>query len=297
MTMSCRSSLKLLLISASWKDPIQAAFFSSAFAVGAPSVSGTGRQPATVSMSSSNFGDLCDVEDELGDCDGDEDEFIDTADINGMEEEFSQSNESSIDEEQQMLLDFSIDSFLRGDYDRPFGDDAPAPLPSFTPQTTVEAALQSLRKLHEPEPFHGAAVLQRFLVPLNRRERWGDSSSSRGARDSEDASAGSAAWKEILRGAITPAMLGRRLRASPFCCLLDWERLDVSEGAYSVQRDDGIEMGLPSSVAFVNAALYFGDGIEPILVQFQLRKIHSVWLIDSAALSQEGLFAEHGRDD
>jgi hypothetical protein len=200
-------------------------------------------------------------------------------------------------EEQQMLLDFSIDSFLRGDYDRPFGDDAPAPLPSFTPQATVEAALQSLRKLHQPEPFHGAAVLQRFLVPLSRRERWGDSNSSRGARGSEDISAGSAAWKELQRGAITPAMLGRRLRASPFSCLLDWERFDATEGAFSAQRDDGIEIGFPSSVAFVNAALYFGDGIEPVLVQFHLRKIHSVWLIDSASLSQMGLFVENHRDD
>ena len=97
----------------------------------------------------------------------------------------------------------------------------------------------------------------------------------------------------MLRGAITPAMLGRRLRASPFSCLLDWERLDVTEGAYSIQRDDGIEMGVPSSVAFVNAALYFEKGLEPILVQFQLRKIHGVWLIDTAKLLSKGLFVEN----
>ncbi|CAB9517897.1 expressed unknown protein [Seminavis robusta] len=222
-----------------------------------------------------------------------DDEFVesDSGELGKEFEDGSVGSAKDMKAEEQMLLDFSIDSFLRGEYDGEFADDAPAPHPGLKPQATVEAALQSLRKLDEPEKFHGAAILQRFLVPLTRFERWGDSSSSLSSRD---ASSGPSGWKEVLRGAITPAMLGRRLRASPFSCLLDWERLDVTEGAYSMQRDDGIEIGVPSTVAFVNAALYFGEGLEPILVQFQLRKIHGVWLIDTASINQKGLFVENG---
>lgn len=168
------------------------------------------------------------------------------------------------------LLDFAIDSFLRGDYDH-YADDAPAPHPGLTPQTTVEAALQSLRRIDDPQPSHGAAVLMRFCVPLSRGERWGDSSSDH-LQQKE--------WKQILRGSITPTMCARRIRNSEFSCLLDWERLDVTKGAFSVKRENGrIEMGVPSSVAFVNAALYFEEG-APKLVQFTLRKINGVWLID-----------------
>jgi len=91
-------------------------------------------------------------------------------------------------------------------------------------------------------------------------------------------------------------MLARRLRASSFSCLLDWDSLDVTEGAYSIQRDDGIMIGVPSSVAYVNAALHFRErqgNVEPILVAIFLRKINSVWLIDSACLSRKGLFVEN----
>lgn len=181
-------------------------------------------------------------------------------------------------------LDFAIDSFLRGDYDRPFADNAPAPHPGLTPQTTVEAALESLRKLDDPEPSHGAAVLQRFLVPLSRGERWGDSD------EKENTDEPTYSWKEVLRGALTPTMLARRIRGTQFSCLLDWERLDVTEGAFSIKRDDGIEIGLPSSIAYVNAALYFEEGVAPVLVQFSLKNLHGVWLINDARLSQQDLF-------
>lgn len=174
------------------------------------------------------------------------------------------------------FLEYSIDSFLRGEYNRPFADDAAAPLPGLTPGSTVEQALRSLRQLNDPEPSHGAAVLLRFCAPLSRGERWGASPSS--GRDQ---------WKEILRGAITPTMLARRIRASEiFSGLLDWSKLDVTEGAYAGEKD---LIGVPS-VAFVNAALYFEDGMEPTLIQFSLRRIGGVWLIDTARKSDKKLF-------
>ena len=189
---------------------------------------------------------------------------------------------------QDKMLEFSIDSFLRGDYDPGFADGAPAPNPLLTPQHVISSVLHSLRQLDYPEPSHGAAVLLRFCVPLSRGERWGDSSSSNKNQASSNC------WKEVMRGAITPTMLARRLRASELACLLDWTNIDVTEGAYSVQRDDGLEIGVPSStaLAFVNAALYFEEGVEPTLVQFTLRKINNVWLIDSAHISQKKLFVD-----
>jgi hypothetical protein len=67
---------------------------------------------------------------------------------------------------------------------------------------------------------------------------------------------------------------------------LDWQRLDVTEGAYSTEE----LVGVPS-IAFVNAALYFAaDGIVPSLIQFTLRKHAGVWFIDTARLSQKELF-------
>ena len=181
------------------------------------------------------------------------------------------------------FLDYSIDSFLRGDYDRPFADDAAAPLPGLTPRATVEQALRSFRALDDPEPSHGAAVLLRFCVPLSRGERWGGSPSS--GRDQ---------WKEILRGALTPTMLARRIRASDeFSGLLDWKKLDVTEGTCAGKKDI---VGLPS-LAFVNAALYFEDGMEPTLVQFTLRRLGGVWLIDTARRSDKKLFVDHEGDE
>lgn len=82
-------------------------------------------------------------------------------------------------------------------------------------------------------------------------------------------------------------MLARRIRASEiFSGLLDWSKLDVTEGAYAGEKD---LIGVPS-VAFVNAALYFEDGMEPTLIQFSLRRIGGVWLIDTARKSDKKLF-------
>jgi hypothetical protein len=169
------------------------------------------------------------------------------------------------------LLGTTMDSFLRGDYDQAFAEDAPAPHPGLSPRATIEAVLRSLRDLNDPSPSHGAAVLQRFCAPLSRGERWG--------------SAQSGPWKEVLRGAITPTMLARRIRASQFSVLLDWTKLDVTDG-YSMQK-----AGVPT-VAFVNAALFFRDGVEPAIVQFTLQRWGGVWLIDTARMSEKELFMQ-----
>ena len=196
------------------------------------------------------------------------------------------------DSTEDPFLGYAIDSFLRGDYDRPFADDAAAPNPLWGPGKTVQVALRSLRALDEPTPSHGAAVFLRFSLPLSRGERWGDLTSTRTRSSSSSSSTPSVAnnrnpWKEILRGSLTPNMFARRLRASAFAELLDWTRLDVTEGTYSETKD---LVGVPN-IAFVNAALFFSEeGVEPSLVQFTLRKRAGVWLIDTARLSQKELF-------
>jgi hypothetical protein len=223
----------------------------------------------------------------------------------------------------ERALDSAIDSFLRGEYDRPYAEDAMAPHPFLTPGTTVEAALRSLRKLDDPEPSHGAAVFLRFCAPLSRGERWGGGTTVEAALrslrklDDPEPSHGAAVflrfcaplsrgerwgggttmdpWKNVLRGGLTPTMLARRLRASDFSVLLDWNKLDVTDG-YSLKKD---LIGLPT-VAFVNAALYFGEtepgvgigGGSVVIVQFRLRRIGGVWLIESASRSKRELFVE-----
>ncbi|CAJ1934480.1 unnamed protein product [Cylindrotheca closterium] len=173
------------------------------------------------------------------------------------------------------LLEDSIDSFLRGEYD--FKDDALSPLPEYSPKTTVENAVTSLRALDDPEPCpHGAAVLLRFCAPLSRGERWG------GGR-------GGDTWKELLRGSLTPTMLAKRLQVSQFSGLLDFCKLDVMDGALSTGQHDLV--GLPS-FAFVNVALYFEGGKEPQLMEFKLVRNFGVWLIDSVKRSEHKLFSE-----
>lgn len=168
------------------------------------------------------------------------------------------------------FLDYSIDSFLRGDYDGTFSDDAASPLPQLSPRETVENAVNSLRNLDNPE---GAAILLRFCAPLSRGERWGS------IRDDN--------WKEILRGSVTPTMLARRIRASPdFSCMLDFQKLDVTDGTRTGKDLDGLP-----SIAFVNAALYFEDEVEPSLLTFQLKLFAGVWLIHTIRKSEKELFA------
>lgn len=203
------------------------------------------------------------------------------------------------------LLEYSIDSFLRGDYDRPFEDDAVAPLPGLSPGATVEQALRALRTLDDPEPSHGAACFLRFCVPLRRGERWSPPPASSSSSDASATSA--AAWKELLRGSLTPTMFARRLRASrDFSPLLDWTKMDVTEGAVTGKEDFCLE----DSVAFVNAAFYFdrddndknkssnNNGkntfneatTAPELLQIKLSRVGGVWLIESIQRIPKSLF-------
>jgi hypothetical protein len=97
----------------------------------------------------------------------------------------------------------------------------------------------------------------------------------------------------LCRGAITPTLFARRLRASQFSGLLDWTKLDVTEG-YSVSQTTRLLDNTPT-VSYVNAALFFGNGIQPNMIQFQLRKLGGkggLWLIDTATLSKEKWFVD-----
>ncbi|KAL3927965.1 MAG: hypothetical protein SGARI_005174 [Bacillariaceae sp.] len=152
------------------------------------------------------------------------------------------------------LLEYSIDSFLRGDYDRPFQEDAAAPLPGLSPKDTVELSLGSLRKLNDPEPAHGAACFVRFCIPLGRGERW-----SPAVQDKADNEPSDLAWKELLRGSLTPTMFARRISASEdFSMLVEWDTMTVQEGEV-----------LEESVGFCNIKLDGGDGDE---FQVKLRR-------------------------
>ena len=222
--------------------------------------------------------------------------------------------DSNDENDAELLLEYSIDSFLRGDYDRTFAEDAASPLPGLSPSDTVDAALRSLRDMDEPEPSHGAAVLLRFCVQLGRGERWGTdnnnnsnsnsnsnsktSNTAKGQQRNNKSSKYSSSWKELLRGALTPTMLARRLRASEdFSGLLDWIKLDVTEGVLGGQKEQQSSFSSQNSnsyIAFVNAALYFDKNNQspPELYQFKLAKmLGGVWLIDSVQRSPSSLFA------
>jgi hypothetical protein len=212
--------------------------------------------------------------------------LLNRGEINGcISDEYENNNERTHQNDAELfLLEYSIDSFLRGDYDRTFAENAASPLPGLSPSDTIDAALRSLRDLDEPEPFHGAAVFLCFCVELGRGERWGTTG--------QGISSSSSTWKELLRGTLTPTMLARRLRASEeFSGLLDWTGLEITEDDYgnagkkggrdtTVFRDD--------NVACVDAALSFenDETIEstspPEVYQFELAKmLGGVWLIDS----------------
>jgi len=192
--------------------------------------------------------------------------------------------ESDLGDEQykDLKLEAEIDAFLQGEYDQSISETAPKPNPFRSPSNAVESALKALRRINSPHKNHGAAVLQLFLVPLSRAERWGSGESAK-AKNS---------WKEVLRGALTPDMLTRRIRASDFAILLEWQSLEVTEG-YSVEDGSG---GLPT-LAFVNAEMRTTPNQEPTMIQFTLRKVGEVWLIDKARLNQKKLFQAVTEDD
>jgi len=200
-----------------------------------------------------------------------------------FEEDEDEASFQDIDADR--MLDYAIDSFLRGDYAYQFSESAPSPDPSLSPGETVELALRALRNLDQPEPAHGAAVLMRFCIPLSRAEKWSDRM-------------GGDPWKEVLRSSLTPEMFAKRIRSSPFSALLDWSKLDVTEGtSYSSESSSVSMVGTPS-LAFVNVALYFGNGVEPALIQFTLRRANGgAWMIDTARRSNKELFVSRKNDN
>jgi len=191
-------------------------------------------------------------------------------------------NKNKDDEDELFLLEYSIDSFLRGDYDRSFSEDAASPLPGLSPSDTVDAALRSLRDLDDPEPFHGAAVFLRFCVALGRGDRWGTNEVS--------------SWKEVLRSSLTPTMLARHIKASDeFSGFLEWSNLEIIENdgvAFGDDDDDDdddfkaindLSSFRNSNTAIVDARLsYESDTSPPEVYRFELAKmLGGVWLIDS----------------
>ena len=185
-------------------------------------------------------------------------------------------------EEEDAILGYAIDSFLRGDRNLDLPEDRKTfSPPDLAPGEVVFTALRSLRAQDLPSQTHGAALFMRFCLPLRRSERWGDASSI-----------GKDPWKEVLRGALTASTLVRTIRASDFAGLLDWSGMDVTEGAFTSDRD---LVGLPS-IAYVNAALFFEDDSEPSLFQFKLqRAAGGAWMIDTIRRSQKELFLETDR--
>lgn len=221
----------------------------------------------------------------------------------------STSSKLSEEEERQRRerLEAQMDAFLNGEDENDLWWEAERavikPNIVLSPSETVEISLRELRKYEEKDDdTHGilsdtderrrknqyiaSTTFARFLAPLSRSERWGMS-------HKKDP------WKEVLRSTefLTPFLLVRRLRSSPFYVLLDWETLSVTDGL-SLSTTTTTSSSPAPNVAFVNAALFFGEGVEPCLVQFRLKKhTHGFWLIDHATISKKDLFWNNHASD
>jgi len=165
-------------------------------------------------------------------------------------------------------IDDEIDAFLRKE-GKLFAipDDAPVPNSNILPSETIQKACEALRRNRSS----GAAIFLGFCLPLTNNEKMS------GTND---------AFKELIRASITPKIFSKRIRASPFSVLLDWKTMSVTEGYFQLD-----------SVAFVNAALFFEDGAEPVIVQFRLRRSNGLWLIDRASRSKKELFLNNESDE
>ena len=173
--------------------------------------------------------------------------------------------------------------------------------PNDTPGDILDRALRSLRNLDHPTPNHGATVFLKYCLPISKSDQWGAMSGTATKNNENE-------WTEIIRGSFTSAMLVGRLLTSPnFSILLEWDRLDVTEG-YSVESSS-ISSSFGSTVAFVSAAMFVTSSNnnynnnydeqevdknipsnsfntnQPVMVQFTLRKqLGGIWLIDKAAV-------------
>lgn len=221
----------------------------------------------------------------------------------------STSSKLSEEEERQRRerLEAQMDAFLSGEDENDLWWEAETavvkPNIVLSPSETVEISLRELRKYEENDgdphgmlsdtderrrknQYVASTTFARFLAPLSRSERWGMS-------HKKDP------WKEVLRSTefLTPLLLVRRLRSSPFSVLLDWESLSVTDGL-SLSTGTTTSSSPGTNVAFVNAALFFGEGIEPCLVQFRLKKhTNGFWLIDHATISKKDLFWNNHASD
>jgi hypothetical protein len=205
------------------------------------------------------------------------------------------SDEDEDDEDER------IDMFLMGAtmmaFDEKSEDGLSMMHASLGPGETVDFALRCLRYPEDGSNNNVNSIfLQQFCVPLSRSERWGNGNNNNNNE-----------WKEIIRGSLTPAMLTGRLLSSPnFSILLKWDRLDVTEGLsipnntknYSQylcynnnnenSNEDGNNNNYSSAVAFVSAAMFYSADEDsrttgpPVMVQFTLKKLRGLWLIDKA---------------
>lgn len=171
--------------------------------------------------------------------------------------------------------------------------------------------------------------LSMYCLPLTRTERYSSSSTSTGTLGGEGSQQKSSSsssntenkfysWKEIMRGSITPKMFLARIRSSDFSALLDWtnisvtEGLSISMGGTAMNEDEELLTGEEEegdeeddidddeqerdfsmrhkTYAYVNAAVFFEDGIEPLIIQFSLRKVMGRWLIDNALICKTEWF-------
>ena len=184
---------------------------------------------------------------------------------------YPDSNSTTASNNNESPLDININEFLSGGLTSI--PDAPSPLPTMGPGEVVELALNSLRNKSPPET--GSVTFLKCCAPLQRSEKWGVGNTE--------------IWKEIMRGAITPSMFRRRLLSSPFSILFDWKSLSVTE-SYSYSSF-GRQVNM-ASTAFVNVALFFEEGVEPILIVFTLKKSGGVWLIENVVFNKPGLFRQ-----
>lgn len=174
------------------------------------------------------------------------------------------------EEDSGSSTDDKIDAFLKKKGNLfAIPDDAPAPGSNIllSPSETIQIACEALRR----DKVSGPRIFLGFCLPLTSNEKMSGTSD---------------AFKELIRASITPKIFSTRIRASPFSVLLDWNTMSVTEG-YS-------QLGY---VAFVNAALFFEGGAEPVIVQFRLRRSNGLWLIDRASRSKRELFFNGENDE
>ncbi|CAM9571222.1 unnamed protein product [Phaeothamnion confervicola] len=172
---------------------------------------------------------------------------------NGTRSEASDGSQST------SRLEAMIDQFLSGEY-KGFTEASPKPRYGQTPEDVVSAVLRALRDGDAPAPFHGAAVVQAFSVPVARRER---------LRPSNDP------WRELMRGALTPRLLARRLRESRFRVLGEWDRFEVEEARPPRGGASAIDRQLRAVLT------QDGGNDRTVVLAVKLRKPGGLWLIDT----------------